>query len=75
MLQLEDYAVTEATAKNRIGLTEEKQVAKTKVKAEIDALELPFTPEDRKRYLRSFLVTYTCKKENHTKKNSERKLK
>lgn len=56
MLQLEDYAVTEAIAKNRIGLTEEKQVAKTKVKAETDALESSHTPKDRKRYLRSFLL-------------------
>lgn len=45
MLQLEDYAVTEAIAKNRIGLTEERQVDKTKVKAEIDALELPHAPK------------------------------
>lgn len=63
-LQLEDYAVTETIAKNRIGLTEEKQVAKTKVKAEIDALELSHTPKDRKRYLRNFPIIYTCKKEN-----------
>lgn len=64
MLQLEDYAVTEAVAKNRIRLTEEEQVAKTKVKAEIDALELSHTPKDRKRYLRSFPIIYTCKNEN-----------
>lgn len=64
MLQLEDYAVTEAVARNRIGLTEEKQVAQTKVKAEIDALELSHTRKDGKRHSRIFSVIYTCKKEN-----------
>lgn len=59
MLQVEDYAVTEAIAKNRIGLTEERQVDKTKVKAEIDALELPHAPKDMKRYLRSFPIICT----------------
>jgi len=34
-LQLQGYAVTEAGARNRIGLTKEKQVAKSKVKAKI----------------------------------------
>lgn len=59
MLQLEDYAVTEAIDKNRIGLTEERQVDKTKVKAEIDALQLPHAPEDMKRYSRSFPIIGT----------------
>lgn len=65
MLQLEDYAVTEAVARNRIGLTEEKQVAQTKVKAEIDALELSHTPKDGRDIQGVFLLyIYTCKKEN-----------
>lgn len=61
MLQLKDYAVTEAIAKNRSGLSEEKQVAKTKVKAEIDAVELSHTPKDS---IRCSRVSSTGVKEN-----------
>lgn len=73
MLQLEDYAVTEAVAKNRIGLTEERQVDKTKVKAEIDALELPHAPKDMKRFSRSFPIIYMYNGTSvHNKRRYER---
>ena len=58
MLQLEDYAVTEAVAKNRTGLAEEKQIAKTKVKADKDALELSHTPKKTERGTSGIFLLY-----------------